>query len=284
MKMFADAHLHSNPLRGLGIRTISKKFKSMGGWFLALVSLPPTHYGLNSDFEGYVRSVDILIRECKAAKEEGVSVKCLAGVHPADLEKLITTQNLKYDEVLNLAFKVLDHVGNLIKNGVLDGIGEVGRPHYKTSPEGFLINEIVLRHSLRLARDLGTFVHLHTEQGGLLTVRDLNEVVNYVQIAKNSVLLHHMDLKTGLEANRSGFNFTICGKLQLIKEAAKKLTPTYMVESDFIDDPKRPGVASWPWEIIENQVTILKEGILDEEYIFKLNVDNVVKFYGVNPP
>ncbi len=282
--MFADAHLHSNPLKGLGIRNISKKFKDLGGWFLAIVSLPPAHYGLNPVFENYVKSVDILVSECKAAKEGGLTVKCLAGIHPADLEKLINTQALKYDEALNLAFKVLEYISSLIKKGVLDGIGEVGRPHYKTSPEGFIINEIILRHSLRLTNDLDAIIHLHIEQGGLLTVMDLNEVLNYMSIRKNSVLLHHLDIRTGLEASNSGLTFTICGKLQLIREAAKKLSPTYMVESDFIDDPKRLGVASWPWEIIENQQVILREGIIDEEYLSRLNIDNVVKYYRVDPP
>ncbi|MEM1802485.1 MAG: TatD family hydrolase [Sulfolobales archaeon] len=282
--MYADAHLHSNPLTGLGSRSISKKFKSLGGWFLAIVSLPPTHYGLNSDFEGYAKSIDILVRECKIAREEGLTVKCLAGIHPADLDRLINTQKLRHEEVLNLAFKVLEHICRLIKTGVLDGIGEVGRPHYKTSPEGFIVNEIVLRHSLRLANDLGSIIHLHIEQGGFLTVRDLNEVLSYISIRKNLVLLHHLDLRTGLEACNSGFTFTICGKQQLIREAVKRLIPVYMIESDFIDDPRRPGIAAWPWEIIEHQKMMLTEGIVDEEYLSKLNIDNVVKFYCVNPP
>lgn len=282
--LFADAHLHSNPIKGLGIKNIAKKFKSLNGWFITLVSLPPIHYGLNHDFDGYVKSVEILLRECKLAKEEGLKVKCLAGVHPADLERLISTQSLKYEDALNLAYKVLEHISTLIKNGLLDGIGEVGRPHYKTSPEGFLINEIVLRYGLKLAKDLDTVVHLHLEQCGLLTIKDLNEVLNYIPIKKHSVLLHHLDIKTGIEAYNSGFTFTLCGKSKVINEGVRKLTPTYMIESDFIDDPKRPGVASFPWEIIKNQLALINEGVVDEEYIAKLNIDNVVKFYGVNPP
>ncbi|MEM1982809.1 MAG: TatD family hydrolase [Sulfolobales archaeon] len=282
--IFADAHLHSNPISGLGIRNIAKKFKTLGGWFIALISLPPTHYGLNFDLESHVKSIDILIRECRLAKEEGLKVRCLAGIHPADLEKIVNTQILRYEEALNLAFKVLDHVGTLIRNGLLDGIGEIGRPHYKTSPEGFIINEVVLRYGLRLARELDTIVHLHLEQGGLLTIKDLNEVLSLISIKRNSVLLHHLDIKTGVEANNAGLTFTVCGKSRVISECVKKLAPTYMVESDFIDDPRRPGVASFPWEIIENQLALLRDDVLDEDYLAKINIDNVVKFYGVDPP
>jgi TatD-related deoxyribonuclease len=69
-----------------------------------------------------------------------------------------------------------------------------------------------------------------------------------------------------------------------LTEAFKRFTPSYTVESDFIDDPKRPGVSSYPWQIIENQLRLLNEGFVSEEYLYKLNVDNIVKIYGEKPP
>jgi len=282
--LFADAHLHSNPLRGIGLRSIVKNFKAVGGWFLAIVSLPPSHYGLGSSYDDYVRGIEILIRECRTAKEEGVKTKCLAGIHPADLEKLVNSQSLKYDEVINLALKILNYISKLIKSGVLDGIGEVGRPHYKTTPEGYVVNELVLHHALRLAKDLHSIVHLHLEQGGILTVLSMTDLLESISLSKDLVLLHHMDIKTAMNAEGVSLRYTLCGKLQLLREGFKKLKPTYMIESDFIDDPRRPGVAAYPWEIVENQLLLLKEGLVSEDYLFKLNVDNIVKFYGVEPP
>jgi TatD-related deoxyribonuclease len=282
--LFADAHLHSNPLRGIGLRSIVKNFKAVGGWFLAIVSLPPSHYGLGSSYDDYVRGIEILMRECRIAKEEGVKTKCLAGIHPADLEKLVNSQSLKYDEVINLALKILNYISKLIKSGVLDGIGEVGRPHYKTTPEGYVVNELVLHHALRLAKDLHSIVHLHLEQGGILTVLSMTDLLESISLSKDLVLLHHMDIKTAMNAEGVGLRYTLCGKLQLLREGFKKLKPTYMIESDFIDDPRRPGVAAYPWEIVENQLLLLKEGLVSEDYLFKLNVDNIVKFYGVEPP
>lgn len=282
--LFADAHLHSNPLRGIGLRSIVKNFKAVGGWFLAIVSLPPSHYGLGSSYDDYVRGIEILMRECRIAKEEGVKTKCLAGIHPADLEKLVNSQSLKYDEVINLALKILNYISKLIKSGVLDGIGEVGRPHYKTTPEGYVVNELVLHHALRLAKDLHSIVHLHLEQGGILTVLSMTDLLESISLSKDLVLLHHMDIKTAMNAEGVSLRYTLCGKLQLLREGFKKLKPTYMIESDFIDDPRRPGVAAYPWEIVENQLLLLKEGLVSEDYLFKLNVDNIVKFYGVEPP
>jgi TatD-related deoxyribonuclease len=78
--------------------------------------------------------------------------------------------------------------------------------------------------------------------------------------------------------------FTIPGKLPVLAEAFKRFEPSYTIESDFIDDPKRPGVSSYPWQIIENQRKLLDEGLISEEYLYKLNVDNIAKAYNVTPP
>jgi len=53
--IFADAHAHTNPLKGLGAKTVSERFRESGGWFIALVSLPPTSLGLNPSPEGFER-------------------------------------------------------------------------------------------------------------------------------------------------------------------------------------------------------------------------------------
>lgn len=282
--LYADAHLHTNPVKGLGGRVIAKRFKDCGGWFMALISLPPRHYGFNYSFEDYVKSVEILIRECRAIREEGIVVRCLAGIHPADLEKLITEKLLEYEEAYSLALRVLNYVGGLIKDGLLDGIGEVGRPHYKTIPEALVINELLLRYSLTLAKDLNTIIHLHLEQGGYITAVDVVDLINRINVSKDLILMHHLDIRTATEVERFNLIYTLPGKLQVIREGFKRLKPTYLIESDFIDDPKRPGVSSYPWDVVENQKALLKDGVVNEEYLYRLNVDNIVKYYRVDHP
>ena len=282
--MFADAHLHSNPVSGLGIKNIAHKFKNSGGWFLAIVSLPPTHYGLSSSYEGYMKSIEILINECKLAKDYGLKVACLAGLHPADIEKLIVRQVLKPKEILSLSERILKEIAYLCKKGILNGIGEVGRPHYKTKPEAIVANEIILRHALTIARDLGVIVHLHLEQGGLITVQSIKDYIELLHLNPLKILLHHLDIHTSIEAQHENLIFTIPGKYPLLREAFQRLSPNYMIESDYIDDLKRPGVSSYPWDIIHNQRRLLSEGITNEEYLYKLNIDNICRVYGVEPP
>lgn len=282
--LFADGHMHSNPITGMGIAKVGRKFIESGGWFAVLVSLPPYHYGFENSFEGYIKSIDVLIKECKTAKEVGLKVLCLSGVHPAAIESEVTRDPKHGLWVLEKAIAVIDYAAKLVREGVIDGFGEVGRPHYKAIPEAFVVNNIVTRYALTRARDLGSVVHLHLEQGGELTALDIENLVNDVRIPKGKVILHHVDISTARASQKRGLVFTVPGKYPVLKEAFKSLGPTYMVESDFIDDPKRPGVSSYPWDIVANQLRLLREGIVEEEYIYKLNVDFVAKTYGIEPP
>jgi TatD-related deoxyribonuclease len=282
--VFADGHLHTNPVKGMGIKVIAKKFAELGGWFVVLVSLPPHHLGLDNTFEGYVKAIDILVNECKLSRELGLRTVCLAGVHPAAIEDEVSKDVKHSVEILEKVFKVLNYIAKAVREGLVDGFGEVGRPHYKASPEAFVINSIVTRYTLTLARDLDVPVHLHLEQGGELTAIDIEDYVKLLGLNRLRVILHHVDVATARASQAKKLMFTVPGKYQVLREIFKILKPEYMIESDFIDDPKRPGVSSYPWNIVENQLKLLNENIVDSEYLYKVNIDTVVKVYNVNPP
>jgi TatD-related deoxyribonuclease len=89
---YADCHLHSNPLKGMGAAGIAKKFKESGGWFMALIMLPTWDYGeLARSLEEYKKTLEIHLRECEKAREKGLKISCFAGLHPSEIDKLINT-------------------------------------------------------------------------------------------------------------------------------------------------------------------------------------------------
>ena len=52
-----------------------------------------------------------------------------------------------------------------------------------------------------------------------------------------------------------------------------------LVESDFIDDPRRPGVSSYPWDIPLRINELINEGVIEESYVEKIMTDYVRKAY-----
>ncbi len=278
----ADAHCHVNPVRGMGARALARKFKEAGGWFLCLVSLPPGHYGVRGlCFDEYRRAIEMHIAECRKAREEGIRVACIAGLHPAEVVRLVTQRG--FEEGLRIAYRVVDYVAELCRKGLCDGIGEVGRPHYSCSPVGVVASELVTVRALERAEEVDALVHLHLEQGGTVTVESLELLLRLSGCRRERVLIHHARGSTLHAALAHKVWATVPGTEKCLSEASR-LEPGFMVESDFLDDPSRPGVVVYPWLMAENLRGLVENGAWSEETLYRVCVDNVCKFYGVEPP
>ncbi|ABM81095.1 TatD family hydrolase [Hyperthermus butylicus] len=284
MVLYADAHMHTSP-QGLGALEVGKRFRSAGGWFAALVMLPPWHYldEFKPSLEYYEKALKVFLSECEKLRSTGLRVVCLAGFHPAEVDKLVS-RGLTPEQVLELAEAVLRLEEELCRKGVLQGIGEIGRQHYKTSPERFAIAETIMIRALEIARDNDCIVHLHLENAGPATARTVDRIVRLVKIDRRRILFHHASVRVAREATMLGYTATIPGKLEALRRAFSELSPGFMVESDYIDDPHRPCVSVCPWDMVRFQGELLERGEVDEELLVKVNIDNIVEFYRVEPP
>ncbi|MCX8196201.1 MAG: TatD family hydrolase [Acidilobaceae archaeon] len=274
----ADGHLHPNAAKGLGAEAIAERFRRSGGWFMALVSLPPSSYDLDSpSLEAYSRVIDHHAKECR--RVNAVKVVCLSGFHPADVDRLIDRHKLEPLQVLSLAYRVLELVELKIRTGELDGIGEVGRQHYKTSSTRALISQLILERAMEISRDLGVPVHMHLEQEGEATVYLVDLAARRLSARPQLLLFHHAEPRVAREASQRGYPSTLHGVPRLIEYAIRSLEPSFTFESDYVDDVRRPSSVS-PWGMAEQLLALRGE----EEKLYRINVDNVVKLYGIEPP
>lgn len=277
--VYADAHCHTNPVTGMGARRIARKFRSVGGWFIALVGLPPYHYGIEPvGPESYAKAFDIVIREASVLREEGLETRVLLGFHPAEVDYLFK-KGMGLDEIIGLAEKVLDHIVMLHRQGLVDGIGEVGRPHYGTAAPRHVASELIMLMAMERARDEDMIMHLHLEQGGLVTVESIRRLSELVGLGRDHVFLHHVGAAEGVHAEKQGFWHTIPAKQRVMRRLLSSRPRYALIESDFIDDPRRPGVSSYPWDIAARIEELLGENIVSEDYVWELMVDHVRKAY-----
>jgi len=280
----ADAHTHTNPVRGLGAEKIATRFKREGGWFMAIVALSPWAYNIEfQGIESYKQVLDILARECMTVEDLGLKTACLAGFHPADVDRLIDKYRLEPGEVLALGMEWLKELENACREGFLDGIGEVGRQHYKTRAERVIISELILEKSLEIAKDNDCIVHMHLENAGKITI-DLVDL-KLEQIGKpdlKKIIFHHMKPKHAVYADEKGYASTIPGTPELLDNVLGKTPPVFMLESDHIDDPMRPGAVVYPWIMASHVNKLARKA--GEEYLYRVNIDNIIKTYDVSPP
>lgn len=282
--MFSDAHCHSNPVNGLGAEKIAKKFKSVGGWFIGLVALPPYHYGFTeASIDSYRKAITLVIGEASKIRETGLKVRVFAGFHPAEVDEYFR-RGMSLHEIIRLADMVFKLIVQYYERGLIDGIGEVGRQHYSTAPPRLIASELILLKAMDYVRDHDMYMHLHLEQGGYVTVESIKLFSQYKGLDRRKILLHHVGREEAYWGEKYNFWYTVPAKKKTLKIILSSNPRKVLVESDFIDDPKRPGVSSYPWDIAERMRELLAEGVIDEEYIHHIMVDNIVEAYGVEPP
>jgi len=283
--LIADGHAHVSTL-GIGPAKLAKKFKESGGWFIVLVSLPPHYYGLDDTTENLVRAAKIHAELCSRVRGEGMSVACIGGVHPATVDRIIKTASGDPMKALDKVLQAVESIIKMVANGVIDGLGEFGRPHYKTLPASFVANELVLLRVLEASKDMDVPLHLHLEEAGTLTVHMIDKLAKVLGAGGLSkVIFHHSSIAIAKEALKRGYSATLTGRKQIIDKMkpAGVIVPGAMLESDYIDDPKRPGLVMYPWEISENVKKAIEEGVIDEDDAYVLGVGSVKRIYGVEP-
>lgn len=280
----ADAHSHINAVRGLSANEFAEAFRKANGWFVALVGVSPWDYGAMppSLRDAYLKSVDIHVKTCSEMRSKGVSVACIDGFYPGDVDKLLS-MGLKPSEVLNLGREVLQYELTLCRNGLLDGIGEVGRQHYKAMPLSLLVSELLMEEAIKAGSEEDCVIHLHLEDIGPDTVLLTHEVIKRLNVKPSSkIIFHHARPDMIPAASSLGYSATVFGRKEVLRAAVALKAWGFMVESDF------PGVmlngAVTPWSLAEVEVGLLRDSLATEEFLYKVNIDNIVKSYGVSPP
>ncbi|MBE9390779.1 TatD family hydrolase [Fervidicoccus fontis] len=278
---FSDAHSHCNPVRGMGAKRISEAFAREGGWFIAFIMLPSWDYGgeVLFDLEGYRKLVEIHSKDCREAKIPGLEVKCFAGFHPAEIDKLIESGK-NPAEVLSYSLSIAEMLGKACSEGKIDGIGEVGRMHYKVQVHSALIAQRALEAFATVARDRDCPLQLHLEQIPGFTAESIEELIEKVGLKRDKVIIHHSTISVSKEARERGIWSTVLGKKELLSPLLEERgLELLLLESDFIDDPQRPGKVIYPWEIGRSLSSMVEEGKLSSNEAEKIAIDNVKEFF-----
>ena len=62
-------------------------------------------------------------------------------------------------------------------------------------------------------------------------------------------------------------------------EESVEAWPRVVIESDFLDDPKKPGAVVAPWSISRTINKLLAKGLIDESKAFEVLVKNPASLY-----
>lgn len=260
-----DDHFHLNRRTGKGPEVI-KEFMRSGGTHIVLVTLPSWSCGVTASKPEDFREVfDSTLADAEAVRALGCTCYCMAGVHPAEVGRLLERMSL--EEAESLMKGGLDLAAEYVADGKCIGI-KSGRPHYPVSPEVWEMSNRVLSHALTLAGELDCPLQIHAESGPCDDVIDMAK-------------------KAGMDSTRVIKHFATCDTPLHPSVTAREPFladwfrdgKVFTMESDFMDDNSRPGAVNGPRSVPRTMQRMLQKGDITVDDICRIHSDVPGKLY-----
>jgi len=281
-----DNHFHLN--RKGRYLDAAKDFKNQGGTHLVLVhcpdfSSPPTHID-----EHRSTYADTIAMADEVRGHHGLNVRVVLGPHPA----AFAHQFIKWIEedkeggaerACENYRDSIDSALEFLHEGKAHAIGEVGRPHWPVSDEIWNLSNMLLEETMAMAAKENIALQLHVEGELDSTYRDLSKMAGKVNLSKHKLVRHYSPPQIDEAMTRGLTSSVLVGKgaLQPLMETYEQNKTGFMLETDYMDDPRRPGAVLGPKTVPKRTQQLLEAG-MDEEVLWRCHVDVPNAIYGTN--
>lgn len=270
MQPILDDHLHLDPERGRGIEAV-KDFSRAGGTHLLVVNKPSWHLGNLPDTGEAFRHVFETTLDVVAEATDVLPGRAwpVLGVHPGLISQLIEA-GYTPEEAGEIMRAGIDLASEYVADGAALAL-KSGRPHYEVEEEVWDASNAVLKHALARGGERDCAVQLHTEGS-----EDLTEVAEW---AEDRGLPAHRVVKHYAGGRLRGPTPSVISQKAELERAAEANDP-FLMETDFIDDPQRPGAVLGP-KTVPRRVNWLREQGYDAA-IQTAHVETPERVYGID--
>ncbi|WP_435197280.1 TatD family hydrolase [Natronomonas sp. EA1] len=266
-----DNHLHLDPVTGRGLDAV-EEFMEVGGTHLLVLNKPSWHLtGLPESREDFHEPLELTIDITLEANAmlPGRAWPVL-GVHPALISRLVD-DGMAPGEARELMKEGIEVCAEYVADGPALAI-KSGRPHYEVSEAVWDASNAVMRHAFACAAEVGCAVQLHTEGG-----EEFEEVAEWAEtegLPREQVVKHYST--GGVEGPVPS---VICTEKEELVRAHERGVP-FLMETDFIDDPDRPGAVLGPKTVPRRVRWLLEEGY--DDAVQNAHVDTPARVYGID--
>jgi TatD-related deoxyribonuclease len=169
--------------------------------------------------------------------ETPVATSLVVAPYPVDL--LATSDALGLAQATELQFRALDLAGTWIREHRAVALGEVGWPHFPVPEDRAAASRQIFRHALEVARDVGCPAVVHCEDLSPEGYLALSEQARAVGLPPERVVKHYARTYVP-KSERSGITPSFLARKEGVAAALGDAGPWFL-ETDFLDDPRRPG-------------------------------------------
>ena len=269
-----DNHLH---LRRNGrFLDAIKDFKKAGGTHFVLCQLPMTNLVIrDKSYESCYQETLTMADEIRSKIDVGVFVT--VGPYPVDYMKLL--EKFDRETAIRIMKKGIDEAAVLCEEKKCIGIGEIGRPHFHVNVQTIEDSNEIILYGMQRARDVNAPVILHTESTTPRQCKELVEIGKKVGLPPHKIVKHYSPPLI-LENENYGLMPSVLASKKNILSAVKKGT-RFMMETDYIDDPRRPGAVLGPKTIPKRTLELMENDILTKKQIYEIHKKNPEKTYDI---
>lgn len=270
-----DNHVHLEPFRGRNIEC-AREFEALGGTHLIISHMPYSEVPARS-IEDFRKGFDLTISlKDRVNKETGVRAHATVGPYPGELPKLEKQHGL--EKAKDIMMRAMEVAAEYVRDGKALAIGEVGRPHFPVSAEVWSASNEIMAYAMRLAKETGCAVVLHTEHATVESMKELAEMADKAGLDRGKVVKHYSPPMVLPEEN-FGLMPSVLASKDAVKEALLKGS-RFLMETDFLDDPRRPGAVLAIATVPKRTLAFIKQGLMTEEQAYKIHSENPAKTYG----
>jgi TatD-related deoxyribonuclease len=270
-----DNHIHLRPeFRGV---EAARDFERAGGTAILLTHSPYDDIPIRhaEDYEKAYRKTLSMADAVRTATRLQVFVAL--GPYPVDF--LTLRESLSRNGAMDVIRSGIDLAAGLIADEKAIAFGEIGRPHFPVSEDVLTDCNRLLEYAMERAKELGCAVVLHTEDPTPATFAEFARMASKAGLAPERVVKHHSTPFTRTEDTHEIVP-SILAKEVLVSQALQG-RPRFLLETDYIDDPKRPGAVLGPATVPKKTRAWLEKGLLSEEAYEAIHKDLPEKTYGI---
>lgn len=276
-----DNHFHLDP-SGKLVEAV-KEFERAGGTHLVVVHKPYGEGGgrVNRTLEDHARDMrTTLDLAAKARAETNVSIYVALAPHPAEFTELLKL-GVPMDEAADVYRGALELAQRHVRDGDAIAMAEVGRPHWQPIPDDVWekANEL-MTYAFELARDAGCAVQIHAETATPESFADLRRFADKAGLSAERVVKHYSTPIVDTSLNHGLWPSILIGKGAA--EEAIAVGTRFLMETDYMDDPRYPGAVLGPKTVPKRTKQLLDAGLMTEAQAWAVHAENPKKVYGVD--
>ena len=269
-----DNHLH---LRRDGrYLDAIKDFKNSGGTHFVLCQYPMTSIVLKEkSYKNCYLDTIKMAEEIKSKIEIGVFVT--VGPYPVDYLRFKEKFGRNY--AIELMKRGIDEAAELCNEKEIIGIGEIGRPHFPVDEQVIKDSNEILFYGMQRARDVNVPVIIHTESTTTNQCKELVDLGKKAGLPAHKIVKHFSPPLILKDENYGLMPSVLASEKNVIQSVKKGFR--FLMETDYIDDPRRPGAVLGPKTVPKRTFELLEKNIISEKEAYIIHKENPEKTYDI---